>query len=94
MTLSYFRIESYGEGILFVLDNDTLLDWELNPEVIKRANKLKENAQHSSWQYHKTIAQTLTARKILIHTISHLLIRELEYVCGYLIITPGTIVCE
>jgi hypothetical protein len=76
-------VESYGEGILFVLQKEKLSSWELQEEVIKRINNLGENAKNSSWQYHKIIAKTLTPRKVLIHTLSHILIRELEYVCGY-----------
>jgi len=76
-------IESYGEGILFVLDKEKLNRWELQEEVIERTNIIRGNANNSSWQYHKIIARTLTPRKVLIHTLSHLLIRELEYVCGY-----------
>jgi len=76
-------IESYGEGILFVLDNEKLCKWELQKEVIERTNIIRENATNSSWQSYKIIARTLTPRKVLIHTLSHLIIRELEYVCGY-----------
>lgn len=76
-------VESYGEGILFVLDKDKLNQWELQEDVIERTKILRENVKYSSWQYHKIIARTLTPRKVLIHTLSHLLIRELEYVCGY-----------
>ncbi|MFA6923843.1 MAG: DUF1998 domain-containing protein [Bacteroidales bacterium] len=76
-------IESYGEGILFVLDKDKLNRWELQDDVIERTKILIKNAKNSSWQYHKIIARTLTPRKVLIHTLSHILIRELEYVCGY-----------
>ena len=76
-------IESYGEGILFVLDKMELNKWELQEDIIERTKILRENAKNSSWQSHKIIARTLTPRKVLIHTLSHLLIRELEYVCGY-----------
>lgn len=76
-------IESYGEGILFVLDKEKLNRWELQEDVIERTKNLRENAKNSSWQYHKIIARSLIPRKVLIHTLSHLLIRELEYVCGY-----------
>lgn len=76
-------IESYGEGILFVLDKEKLNHWELQENVIERTEIIRENANNSSWQFHKIIARSLTPRKVLIHTLSHLLIRELEYVCGY-----------
>lgn len=76
-------LESYGEGILFVLDKEKLEHWEQQHEVIERTRKIKSNAENADWKSHQVIAKTLTPRKVLIHTLSHLLIRELEYVCGY-----------
>lgn len=76
-------IESYGEGILFVMDNDWLKEWESKEEVIERVEKIKTNAENADWKAHEIIAKTLTPRKVLIHTLSHLLMRELEYVSGY-----------
>ena len=79
-------LESYGEGILFVLDSEKLEEWETQEQVILRTETVRKNAKNADWKLHQIIAQTLTPRKILIHTLSHLLIRELEYVCGY----PGS----
>lgn len=76
-------LESYGEGILFVLDKQKLEKWELLQEVIDRSEMIKLNAQNADWKSHQIIAKTVTPRKVLIHTLSHLLIRELEYVSGY-----------
>ncbi len=76
-------LESYGEGILFVLDKNKLEQWEKQQVVIERTDKIKNNAKNADWKSHQIIAKTLTPRKVLIHTISHLLMRELEYVCGY-----------
>jgi hypothetical protein len=76
-------IESYGEGILFVLDNVLLSKWEMQEEVISRTEIIKSNASSADWKSHKIIAETLTPRKLLIHTLSHLVMRELEYVSGY-----------
>jgi hypothetical protein len=76
-------IECYGEGILFVIDKQQIEKWETQPQVIDRINKIKQNAESSSWKYHKVLAKSVTPRKILIHTLSHLLMRGLEYVCGY-----------
>lgn len=76
-------LESYGEGILFVLDEQKLQQWEQQEEVIDRTERIKSNAESADWKSHQIIAKTLTPRKVLIHTISHLLMRELEYVCGY-----------
>lgn len=76
-------LESYGEGILFVLNKQKLEHWEQQQEVIERTEKIKLNAQNADWKSHQIISKSLTPRKVLIHTISHLLMRELEYVCGY-----------
>lgn len=76
-------LESYGEGILFVLDKQKLEHWEQQQEVIERTEKIKLNAQNADWKSHQIISKSLTPRKVLIHTLSHLLMRELEYVCGY-----------
>lgn len=76
-------LESYGEGILFVLDKNKLEQWEKQQVVIERTDKIKNNAKNADWKSHQIIAKTLTPRKVFIHTLSHLLMRELEYVCGY-----------
>lgn len=76
-------LESYGEGILMVLDKQKLEKWGKQQTVIERTEKIKTNAQNASWKSHQIIAKSLTPRKILIHTLSHLLMREFEYVCGY-----------
>ena len=76
-------IENYGEGVLFVLDEKKIKEWEKNDTIKKRIKDIQTHAEDSDWQFHKIEAKKLTARKILIHTLSHLLIREFEYVCGY-----------
>lgn len=76
-------IESYGEGILFVLDRKLLNEWESKVLVINRANVIKQHGLSSEWKSHQIEAARITPRKILIHTLAHLLIREFEYICGY-----------
>ncbi|MDR0972041.1 MAG: DUF1998 domain-containing protein [Bacteroidales bacterium] len=79
-------IENCGEGILFILDEEKIKEWEKNKIVNERIEKLQNHAKSSDWKFHKIEGEKLTEygkRKILIHTLSHLLIREFEYVCGY-----------
>jgi hypothetical protein len=76
-------IENYGEGILFVLEEHRLKQWENNDVIKERIKIIQTHAEDSDWQSHKIEARNLAARKILIHTLSHLLIREFEYFCGY-----------
>ncbi len=75
-------IELFGEGVFFTLDKEILEGWESNPEVIKRADKIKqlyEKAQISFFQEDIEVSP----RFLLLHTLSHLLIRELEASAGY-----------
>lgn len=76
-------VESYGEGILFILDKKLLNEWESNELIINRANIIKQHGLSSEWKSHQIEAARITPRKILIHTLAHLLIREFEYICGY-----------
>lgn len=76
-------VESYGEGILFILDKKLLNEWESNELIINRANIIKQHGLSSEWKTHQIEAARITPRKILIHTLAHLLIREFEYICGY-----------
>lgn len=76
-------IESYGEGILFILDENKINVWESNEKVISRVNIIKEHGEASDWKSHQIEASKLTPRKVLIHTLAHLLMRELEYISGY-----------
>lgn len=75
--------ENYGEGILFVLDEQKLNDWETRKDVNQRIKIIENNANGSDWQMHKIKGKTLSAREVLIHTLCHLLIREFEYFSGY-----------
>jgi hypothetical protein len=62
-------VELFGEGIFFTLDERLLQAWERTPSVRHRAEELDE--------------RMATPRFLLLHTLSHLIIRELESSCGY-----------
>ena len=82
-------VESFGEGIFFDFDNDILDEWLTNfPQVVERLNIILENLKKSDSPIFKNIE--LTSKFILIHTFSHLIIKELEYLCGY----PSTSIQE
>lgn len=76
-------IESYGEAILFILDKKLLDKWCLNIEVIQSTSKIRSRAHTSQRRFIKRISDNITPQFLLIHTLSHLIIKELEYVCGY-----------
>jgi hypothetical protein len=74
-------IELFGEGVFFTLSETMLSNWERLESIQKRARELAHRFEASGrfvWQ-----EVTITPRFLLLHTLSHLLIRELEVTAGY-----------
>jgi hypothetical protein len=74
-------IELFGEGLFFTLDEKVLIEWEKIPGVKKRADEIAKRYEKSEVTIHQDIV--ITPRFLLLHTLSHLLIRELESTAGY-----------
>jgi len=72
-------IELYGEGIFFTLNEEILANWEKNEQVKERLHTIERRFVASGREWPKK----LTARFLLLHTLSHLLIRQFEAVGGY-----------
>jgi hypothetical protein len=74
--------EVRGEGIFIEFDQAAIDSWiSLNPEVQERADKLNRNYNHSFiGQNHQ---RKITPKFIMLHTLSHLLITQLSFECGY-----------
>ncbi|MCX8481354.1 MAG: DUF1998 domain-containing protein [Sediminibacterium sp.] len=81
--------ESFGEGIFIDLDKKKVDDWFLKhfnetPAFTERIKLLKERiAQSEILQKEKFQNEKHLAKFILVHTLSHILIKELEFLCGY-----------
>ncbi len=74
--------ESFGEGIFFDFDDSVLNEWiSKYPDIEKRISIIVENYNNLESSIFDDIQ--LTPKYILIHTFSHLIIKELEYLCGY-----------
>lgn len=71
-------IEVYGEGIFVTLDEVALQAWEARPDVSDRIRGLAGRRDRTAWYLPKP-----TPRLVLLHTLSHLLIRQLSFECGY-----------
>lgn len=77
----------YGEGIFLTLDESRLEEWESRPAVVARTAKIQENIRDSALG--KSILRQrlgtdhVLSRFVLLHTLAHLLIRELCFECGY-----------
>lgn len=78
----YPAYEVRGEGIFIEFNRQEIDAWvNRNPEIMKRAEKLSENYANSF--IGKNHPRNITPKFILLHTISHLLISQLSFECGY-----------
>lgn len=70
-----------GEGIFITFDDSQIKDWERNNPVLeKRVAHLNENKKVS---YISGRGRPITAKYLLLHTLAHLLIKQLSFECGY-----------
>lgn len=78
----YPAYETRGEGIFLEIDSKGIEKWiNDNPEIIERVKILKNNYRESF--IGKNNPRIITPKFILIHTLSHLLIKALSFECGY-----------
>jgi hypothetical protein len=85
-------IENFGEGIFVDFDGESLENWcdnsIKNNKFADRINKLIENALNTEIILSKEKKYLISdpkmlAKFILIHTLSHILIKEFEFLVGY-----------
>lgn len=72
----------YGEGIFIEFDEDAINRWRSgNAALEKRVKMLQENYDKSFiGSQHK---RDISGKFLLLHTVSHLLIKQLSFECGY-----------
>ncbi|WP_369742812.1 DrmB family protein [Pseudidiomarina sp. PP-1MA] len=75
--------ELFGEGIFFSLNNDLLSEWERQDSVRNYVDNLSRSYESSSVELPSLSSAGVTPRFVLLHTIAHLFIRELESSAGY-----------
>ncbi|MFH1005124.1 MAG: DUF1998 domain-containing protein [Bacteroidota bacterium] len=82
-------VESFGEGIFFEFDAKEIEKWSTQHlEVSGRASKINNNNHDTDSSLNKN--RKILTGHILLHTFSHLIIKELEFLCGY----PATSIQE
>ena len=80
-------VEVFGEGIFFKLSNDALNKWEkenrhsLRERQVKIQQKLQDEDNWVSGRYGSRAK--ILPRFVLLHTLSHALMRQLAFTCGY-----------
>ena len=68
----------YGEGVFVALDENAVHFWEAQPEVVERIRTLAHRREHEG-----RFVPLPTPRLVMLHTLAHLLIRQLSFECGY-----------
>ena len=78
----YPAYEVRGEGIFIEFNQNDIDKWIAeNPEIGERAARLNDN--YSSSFIGKNHPRLISPKFIMLHTISHLLITQLSFECGY-----------
>ncbi len=77
----YPGYEVRGEGIFLNFDSNALEEWfRNNAEIRERIERMKHNYQNSLYGSN---GRRITAKFVFLHTLAHLLIRQLSFECGY-----------
>lgn len=78
-------IEIRGEGVFLSLKSELLASWSKIPSVVNRHAILESRFQEDYKNRYPdaTVIPTLSSRKILIHSLSHIIMRQLTLECGY-----------
>ncbi len=75
-------VELFGEGIFITLNPAMLETWENLPDIAGRALEVQKRYQAAFVRFDVEIPK-VSPRFLLLHTLAHLLIRQLECDCGY-----------
>lgn len=74
-------IELYGEGLFVTFNQSILKHWESQETAIIRASELAKRYVASGYGVHSELV--VSPRFLLLHTLAHMLIKELENQAGY-----------
>jgi hypothetical protein len=76
-------IENKGEGIFFTLNEERLKKWESNSKVRERCDATIDGFEKWAEEREWEVEESFKPRYLLLHTISHAIIRELSNSSGY-----------
>ena len=82
----YPVVESFGEGIFFSFENGLIDAFFKNNTLIEEFQKKITELKSNSNTFNKAavdFADVMNWQMYLVHTFSHLIMRELEFRCGY-----------
>lgn len=78
-------IEVHGEGLYLELDSERVREWEGRRGVVNRIRQIRGNCR-KAWESRGIVVKDEnlpTARLVMIHTLSHLLMKQLSLTSGY-----------
>ena len=78
----YPGYEVRGEGIFIEFDEDAIDEWRNNNDKISNRVKLLNENYRKSY-YGSLREREISAKFLLLHTLSHLLMKQLSFECGY-----------
>lgn len=76
-------IELFGEGVFITLNEQWLKEWEREDAIKLRAQEFERRYENTADVQTFNHLDAVTPRFLLLHTLAHLLIRELEATGGY-----------
>jgi len=78
-------IEIRGEGVFVTIDREKVQEWSNRENVKERAAKLEHQYQQDMAKRYPEQKEVprLSARKLLLHSLAHVIMRQLTLECGY-----------
>ncbi len=76
-------IEVRGEGIYIELDPNIVAEWEISDPVKQRIELIHGNYLHTCKNAGREPMKPTSARFVLAHTLSHMMMKQLSLECGY-----------
>jgi Domain of unknown function (DUF1998) len=74
--------EFFGEGVFFALAHETLHEWQKKSAVLSRTETARKGFE-AYWAKRLAISEASLPAFMALHTLSHLMIREMAFECGY-----------
>lgn len=74
-------VQHFGEGIFISLQEELVSSWESDPAIISRIGRIRDNLEREG---REKPGDPTSPRKVLLHTLSHVLIQQLVLDCGYM----------
>lgn len=72
----------YGEGIFIEFDEDAINKWRVGNALLEKRVKILQDNYNNSFLGGQN-PREISGKFLLLHTISHLLIKQLSFECGY-----------